>query len=258
MKICIVSPLHGQAGCSTASIFISAALSLISKSRTCLTHTDFSSIFIKNCFAVPIERDVTTSLTQVTKLIKTGNIKADDLLSYTINILPELYLYSTFQPNTEDKLFRADYKFLIENMTAFEHIVMDYDSSLNDELLGICLDLSELIIIVVNQNNYLLEKGIEVYKKIKGMLDKPEEKRVTFLVNEYSTVVSSYKSVASKLGIKPKELLALSYSPYIIKCSNSKSVEECFISAHNNDIRVGNIKQDMMRVGKYIESLRKR
>jgi len=143
-------------------------------------------------------------------------------------------------------------------MTAFEHIVMDYDSSLNDELLSICLDLSELIIIVVNQNNYLLEKGIEAYKKIKGMLDKPEEKHITFLVNEYSPVVSSYKSVASKLGIKPKELLALSYSPYIIKCSNSKAVEECFVSAHNNDIRVGNIKQDMLRVGKYIAGLGKR
>ena len=257
MKICIVSPLHGQAGCSTASIFISAALSLALDKRTCLTHTDFSSAYIKNCFAVPVVRDVTTSLTQVTKLIKTGSIKADDMLSYTVNIMPELYLYSSFHPNTENKLFMADYEFLIDHMTAFEHIVIDYDSSLTSEMLEKCLNLCDLIIIVVNQSNYHIEKGLELTERIKDILDGTEGKRILYLVNEYLSVISTYKAAAARLKVKPRELITLSYSPYIIKCSNSNSIEDCFVSAFDNDIRVASIKQDMVRAARIISEIGK-
>lgn len=254
MKICVISPLHGQCGSSTASVFVSMSLALINNSRVCLTHADFSSNVIKNSFSLPIEKDVTTSLTQVTKLIQTGNIKTDDLLSYTQPILKSLYLYSTFQPNIEANLFDKEYEFLIRNMNAFEHIVIDYDSGLSHSILNKCVELADLIIIVINQNKYVIEKGLELADRIKNLLEEPDEKKINFLINQYMPSISSYKQVASKLKVKPRNLLQLSYSDYIIKCSNSGRLEECFTSAANNDIRTSSLKQDMIRACKFITS----
>lgn len=252
-----MSPLHGQAGCTTASIFVSMALSLINGSRVCLTHMDFSSSVIKNYFSIPVEQDVTTSLTQVTKLIETRSIKMDDILDYTFQIIPNLYLYSTFHPNNiEDNLFFEAYKFLIENMSVFDNIVIDYDYGISSEMLNKCVNLSDCVIVVLNQNNYLIERGIQIVEQIKSMSSR-EDKKIIYLINRYLPDVLSYKSIASKLNIKSKEILTLSYSPYLLKCSNKKVIEECFISAANNDVRTAPLKFDMQRACKLIANSNK-
>lgn len=194
MKICIASPEHGQ-GNSIVSIFIGMSLALLKKKKVCLTHTDFSNNILKELFSFPDIRDVTTSLTQVTKLIQTRSIKSDDLLNYTSQVMSGFYLYSTYQPPIEENLFVKNYEILINNMQSFNHIIIDFDLSGSEIAFDKCIEVSDLIVITINQNN---------------------------------------------------KVISLSYSPYIPKCGNKGLIEECFLSAINNDIRTACLKQDMV------------
>lgn len=256
MKICVVSPANGQTGSSTTAVFIAMSLAMIQQKKTCLTHVDFSKQELKKFFSIPDVKDVTTSLTQVVKLIQTRSIQSDDILNYTSQILSGLYFYSTYQPYIDETLFIKNYETLIKNMQqAFNHIIIDFDYLNSKEVLNKCVEVSDLIVITVNHNVTVLSEAINLYDNFMEEIEEDSKKKICFIVNKYDNRISSYKSIASRLRIKPKELSSLSYSPYIIKCSNKGIIEDCFESALNNDSRTANIRQDMLRIVKYIQSI---
>lgn len=255
VKICVISPIQGQAGNSIASIFIAMSLALIQQKKTCLTHVDFSKQNLKALFSLPDIKDVTTSLTQVVKLVQTRSILSDDILNYTSPILSGFYFYSTYQAFMEETLFIRDYEILIKSMQAFNHIIIDFDFYRSEKIFDKCVQLSDLIVITINQDSNVLAEGLKLYDNLIKNMEEDNKKKFCFLLNKYDSVIGSYKEFASKLKIKPKELMSLNYSPYIIKCSNKGIIEDCFKSALNNDVRTSNIKQDMLRIAKYIQNL---
>lgn len=257
MNVCVMSPVHGQAGITSAAIFVSAAIALTQKRNVCLTHLDFMNMSIDKQFTLPPTTDLVKSLSQVVKLLKNNSINDNDIPYYTQEIMTNLYYYTSPSVNLSEEEFNESYKYLVSHFKFFSDIVIDMDANCKSSLYDIAISFANVIVIAVNHNKNVLDKAKELKKKIESRgagkrVTVEAEKQIYFLLNHYNSKIQPYSKVASYLGVPPKQLLSLTDSYWIQSCANKGVTEDIYIHALSHDVKVNFLLNDIKRACKIL------
>lgn len=257
MKILVASPVHGQTGNTVCLAFLATAISLTQKKSVCITHADFKSNELRRMFGIEKSEDITKSLSQVVKLLKSNSITPSDVVNYATQIMSGLDLYTTTELTLEQSEVFNFYEFLLNKMTIYSHIFIDMDAGYTNPISNLCQKIADTIIITVNQNDYVLERA----KVLKNDIIEQHElnrkhgetdKNILFLLNNYDPIISSYKKVASKLNISSNKLIVLHHNAYIAKYINLGKIDAPFIKALENNMSVIQLRNDMKQACKII------
>lgn len=257
MNICVMSPVHGQAGITTSAIFLSAAIALTQKRNVCLTHLDFLNMTIDKQFTLPPTTDLVKSLSQVVKLLKNNNINDNDIPYYTQEIMTNLYYYTSPSVNLSAEEFNESYKYLVSHFKFFSDIIIDMDDNCKSSLYDTAVSIANKVVIVVNHNKNVLDKAKELKKKIEARgagkrVTTEAEKQVYFLLNRYNSRIMSYAKVASYLEVKQSELLSLTDTHWFPACANKGMTEDIYMHALSHDLKVNFLLNDIKRACKIL------
>jgi Flp pilus assembly CpaE family ATPase len=244
---------------TTAAVFITAALAMAQRRNVCLTHTDFTSYNINAMFRLPKESDIAKSLSQVVTLLQTNSVNVNDLPCYTEAITETFHYYTTpIQNLTESETVQYFTYLLNQFKKCFAHVIIDSDSSEDAMISREVLRESEIVVIAINHNLDCIEKAIEMKQQIESAnqgkrSNKDPDKLVLFCLNQYNSKIESFKNVARRLGVNPKDLITIRSSYFIPKCQNRGSIEDVFNFALNDDPRIPFLKEDMKRICSILE-----
>lgn len=233
MIISLISPVHGQAGCTVSALAIALTLSLTqNKKTTCITHTDMTNTVLADYTGKEDTLDMSTNLSQVATLLSQKGISSEiELKKFTSTINSKLSLYTSGEQLREEKEMISLYEVLIPRLP-YDYTVIDIDTGLEHYLTKTCLKLSDTIVIVVNQN-------IETYKRLHGWISKThvkkmfKDKKVFYMVNHYDT--SASKNLSSSLKVSSKQILTLRHNPILQRKCNEGDIQEVFESALNKN-----------------------
>jgi len=246
--ISVISPCHGQTGSTTVAITLASSLTLLKKKHCCLTHTNYSVQDIAKYLNLMEEtRDITRSISQVAKLLQTGNATPEELADYAIKYLKDLDIYTSVKARiSTDELVNL-FTYIITRMP-YQHVVIDVDSNITSLMTNTAIHHSDIILITIN-GNYNVKKYVD------NLFDKVDlkNKRIIYIVNNYDPIISSLDKIAKLYSIKRKDIITLHYNPYIQRCCNKSVMEDAFISAIKKDVRTVNLLADMDKLCNKVE-----
>lgn len=258
MNICVVSPVHGQAGITTAATFVATAIAATQRKRVCLTHTDFSNMTIDNMFGLAPTTELIKSLTQITKLIENNNIEGAEISYYMQEILTNLFYYTSPSINLTDEEFVDTYKYFMNSLKSFSHTIIDMDSNAKSKIYDTVMAQADIVIIVINHNKHVLDKAIKMKTDIENRgqgkrVSTEKEKTIYFMLNHYDANILQYQKIAKALNIPSNKLLLLHESLWITKCSNKGILLDVIMKALSNDVRVHYFINDMKNICRIIQ-----
>lgn len=234
MKISIASALHGQTGNTTVALMVAHALALTQHQNICITHANFGNPVLSNYLGVESVDDVTRSLSHVTKMLKNNMLRAEEVPDYALKVFDGLDLYSSSKLSIDMAELLAFYDFLLTKMTIYNHIVIDVDAGITSDVSKLAMSISDILIIPVTHNQTVLDESRRFKEEVGKILQKMRRRRelkVFFLLNHYHPELSTYKTVASKLGVRPQKLLTLHYNTGLIKSCNNGKISDALAGA---------------------------
>lgn len=219
MIISIVSPVHGQAGNTTAAILLGLLLSKTQGKSVCLTHLSPKSSAFFTYLGLDSLTDKTCTPSQVVKLMREGAISPEEMTDYCMRVNDNLDIFSNNSKAFSDEDMELTARYIIENMP-HDFVVIDIDINTEQPLAKYALEKSDLVIITLTQSLNVLERYGEVFG------EETKKDKLLYLCNNYSSIVGSIGNFAKPLHIKPSDCCPLHYSEMIMKLSNTGNLGE--------------------------------
>ena len=244
MVYSLLSTDKGQCGTTTAASMVALSLGLYkTMDNVLLTQTDMSSTTLAKYFGRDEARtDYSKNLAQICAMLGQNSMgRIEDVATYMSQIRSNVYLYSSSEQNRDEEEVVDLFTTFIQKMP-YQHIVLDVNTDTGSQLTKKAIELSDEIIIVINQNKCLEEKT-------KKLLSKFSNKSVSVMINLYDASIGR-SIVTSKLGVRSGKVLTLSYSPYIRRLGNFGRLEEVFEMAKNKNGDLLDISAQMQFVSR--------
>lgn len=214
MIISVVSPVHGQAGNTTAALLVSMLLARTQNKSVCLTHLSAQSSAFYTYLGLEGLEDKTCSPSQVAKLLREGAISAQEMRDYCISVCDNLDIFSNNSKSFSYEDMELTQHFIIDNMP-HDFVVIDVDINTSLPLAKLALSKSDLSIVAMTQSLNVLERFREVFPDSKSVGKNP-----LFLCNHYSSDIGSIQTFSKSLKIKG-QCCTLHHSALIMKLANT-------------------------------------
>jgi hypothetical protein len=211
--ISVTSPVHGQAGNTTAALLISLLLAKEHHKSVCLTHLSPQSSAFYTYLGHDGLEDKTCSPSQVAKLLREGAIEPRDMSDYCMRVCENLDIFSNNSKSFSVEDMELTQRFILENMP-HDFIVVDVDINTTEPLAKLALDKSALTVVSLTQSLNVEERYAEVFP------EKPGHKTL-FLCNHYSPDVGSVVAFAKAVKAKPRDCCTLHHSALLMKLANT-------------------------------------
>lgn len=258
MFITVCSPLR-RTGTTTVSTFVANALSTMLNKITLLTNLNLDKNDLNKLTGIVKDPDkIDKSITQLSCLIDSNRITYNEIPAYCEKINNNLMLYSSIPTNVSDSEILKLWKSFYNTLDNFSYKVTDLDVDINSELAQTILEISNVVIIVVNHD----DNSILAAKKFKETLIAPDqnirtssnkERPVIYVVNNYNPIIENTSKIAQKLGVRTSEVVTVSQNVMIQKYSLKGALPELI---HNHlsgkSFTVPSIKNDLRGIARVI------
>lgn len=243
MRIAVLSPHTRQSGVTALSMLIALEVSQGGK-KTCLTHLKSTSKSFFKYFNLVDYDDITSSPSQIVKLLKEGGLDEDGISDYCRKITEDLEVFTNNATNfsEEDMEYMFDY---IGNYFPHENIVVDVDSD-NPEKIKKAIGLCDIAVMVVTQSVIEAESFLENREEILGILGKTPTITV---INKFNSIKGTLNATANWMGIKkPNKWLVMHENPWVAWATNQGKVTQLFKKASEKYIDVVEIESDLKKI----------
>jgi len=250
MIISVTSPVHGQAGNTTAALLISLILSEQHNKSVCLTHLSAQSLAFFTYLGLESLTDITCSHSQLVKLVREGEINPREMVDYCMRVNDKLDIFSNNSKSFSDEDMETSVRFITEKMP-HDFVVLDIDINTALPLAKFAFAKSDIVIMTMTQMTNVFERYGEVFGN--GFEHKS---KTLYLCNQYTSEVGSVGGFAKSLGVKHSNCLVLHHSETLMKLSNTGKLHELNKTAKTTPLP--EIEADLNRYGqKVIERYRK-
>jgi len=223
--ISVTSPVHGQAGNTTAALLISLLLAKEYNKSVCLTHLSPQSSAFYTYLGLDSLEDKTCSPSQVVKLLREGAIEPRDMADYCLRVCDNLDIFSNNSKSFSGEDMELTQRFILENMP-HDFIVLDVDINTKEPLAELAKSKTDLSVVCLTQSLNVTERYTEIFTK-------NPVKNTLFLCNHYSPDVGSGKSFAKSVNAKAQDCCILHHSSMLMKMANAGKLGEIIPLAKN-------------------------
>jgi MinD-like ATPase involved in chromosome partitioning or flagellar assembly len=208
MQIAFWSTVHGQTATTSSALAIATMTAINNNYKTLIAHTHIQNSTLEKCFLSHRELNKDgifdfsdNGIDALCRLAKHGRLTPDIISNYTVSLLQNSRLDLLAGTIKEDKeLFEKEESTLRKifacSNSYYDLIFVDVHSGLNSNFSNLILDSSDLIVVCLNQNRFVIEDYIreiqnkEVFKDKKilinlGMYDNDSKNRVNNILRKY-------------------------------------------------------------------------
>lgn len=218
MIISVVSPIHGQAGNTSAALLISLLLAKKHNKSVCLTHLSPQSSAFYTYLGLDGLEDKTCSPSQVVKLLREGAISPQDMADYCFRVCDNLDIFPNSSTSFSDEDMELTQRFILDNMP-HDFIVLDIDINTNLPLAKLALGKTDLAVVCLTQSQSVIDRYKEVFPE-------PPAKNIIYLCNRYSPDIGSVAAFAKSLKTKMWDCCVIHNSALLAKLSNTGKLGE--------------------------------
>ncbi len=233
MLIAFWSSHHGQTGSSTNLIALSLAIALNEKAKVLVSHSQNGENQVERALVPDIDTYLEDTLCNyglepVLRLTKNGLLSIDNLSDYTIPLLKNngydlLAGVRRKMDGTQEKIVyeNAFLKAIDIANKKYDYVFVDLASGFVNELSKRIINISDMVVININQNKYLLEtiKNSEYIESIR--------KKSIFCIGRYDDSIKANKKNIDR-KYKLKKVISVPYSAQMIDLINRGEVLELF------------------------------
>ncbi len=233
MLVSFWSSHHGQTGASTNLIVLSLAIALSEKAKVLVSHSQYGETQLERALVSDIDTYMEDTLCNyglepVVRLTKNGLLSIENLSDYTIPLLKNngYDLLAGVRKKIDGKQEKTVYensllKALEIANKKYDYVFVDIASGFMNELSKKLIEISDLVVININQNKYVLDslKNSDLTKEI-------AEKSIYCIGRYDNTIKSNLKNISRKY--KLKNTICVPYSPQLIDVINRGEVLELF------------------------------
>ncbi len=233
MLVAFWSSHHGQCGATSNLISLSLAISLKYNFKVLVSHSQYGETQLERALVPDVDKYIGDTLCNyglepVLRLTKNGLLNIDNFSDYTIPILKNngYDLLAGVRREQEGAIEKAVYenailKVLEMSKEKYDFVFVDIASGFLNPLSKKIIDISDLVVVNINQNKYVLDK---IHKS--NYINEIEDKAI-FCIGKYEDGLK-YNAKNIKRKYKIKELISVPYSAGLIDRMNRGDIIELF------------------------------
>lgn len=251
MRVAIISPV-ANTGNTTASALIAGALAKTQGVDTTLMCTTTKARRLCDYLGLEYEEDITTSITQLQKLIVSKAISPEDCIDYLHKIAPNLMvLDTTCSSMLEEERMGIISHIFQSNITPITICDVHWDPDLltNASSMGL-IEAADLVMFHVNYD----KKNIEAFKRMVDSNLLPKDKSYGMIANYYEDACMSVRKIASEFNMKVRYTSKIHRNPFIQDYENKGNLLAVVDGAISKDPRVIELNQDLKEICEIILS----
>lgn len=233
MLISFWSTHHGQTGSTNNLIVLSLAIAMSEKAKVLVSHSQYGENQLERALVSDIDSYMEDSLCNyglepVIRLTKNGLLSIDNLSDYTIPLLKN-HAYDLLA-GIRRKLDGAQENAIYENALLkslelanqkYDYVFVDIASGFLNELSRKIIEISDLVVININQNQYVLDS----LKKSEWISQISE--KTMYCIGKYDPgIKANAKNICRKY--KLGNVIRVPYSPQLIDLTNRGEILELF------------------------------
>ncbi len=223
---------HGQSATTTNMLSLSLALSLNTRNRVLVTHTQYGETRLEDSLVrdLDIYKESIISgygMNPIIRLQKNGLLNTENLPDYTIPLIDNNrydLLIGTDKHNLEDDELIAYEETLLNvlviSMKIYDYVFVDIASGQNNRLSKKVLEISDVVVVNTSQNTYSVEKHLE-----STIL--PTDKKTLYCIGKYEDRIKTSKKNLTRT-YKLKNVLTVPYNPVLIDVINRGDMLDYF------------------------------
>ncbi len=233
MLISVWSSHHGQCASTTNLIALSLSIALSEKAKVLLSHSQYGETQLERALVPDIDNYMQDTLCNyglepVLRLCKNALLNTENFSDYTIPLLKNngYDLLAGIRKNIDGRQEKIVYenaviKALEIANKKYDYVFVDIASGFINDLSKRIMEISDLVIISINQNKYVLEKLRQA-----EFTSEIAEKSIYCIGRYDASIKSNAKNIARKYKIK--ELITVPYSAQLIDIINRGEILEVF------------------------------
>ena len=237
MNICTVST-RDSIGKTVSSLFLAYSLAYIQGSKVLYTYTGSTNPLagiIKYSQASLETRN--TSL--IAKLIEVDSFKGSDIPDYCVKLNSNVDLLDLTSGYTNDNIRKTILNFVLDT-NVYDYIIVEVDSDLESDISKMVIEKSETVMFITSPHI----KDIRDNKELREKLFKDEVKDYICVVNKYKEEIYALRDISKLLAVKHRCVCKIHYTPFVIKCCNTNSLDSFFTAVVSKDPRVYELIND--------------
>lgn len=242
--------LHG--GVTSAALLSSMALAYKQAKDVRLCFTGENPDIKKYMGRDEDEKDVTRSISQVSKLLQAHAISADELSNYCVKLGPNLELMDSYAESLTADEMQEILSFVYERSST-SITICDCYGRYWDSLTKAVLAKSDVVVYVCDPSAKVLSRVKEFRESEHYKVISPATRQM-LLVDHYDPVVKPLKQAAAEAGMTLRDTCKIHYNPYIAKGCERRDLQSVAMSAFEKDWRVLELYRDLLEVTQFLLS----
>ncbi len=233
MLVSFWSSHHGQTGATTNLIVLSLAIALNEKAKILVCHSQYGETQLEKALVSDIDSYMEDTLCNyglepVVRLTKNGLLNTENLSDYTIPLLKNngydllAGVRRKIEGSQEQSVYENSLLKTLELANKkYDYVFVDIASGFINDLSKKIIDISDVVVININQNKYVLESVMQ-----SNLINEIAEKSIYCIGRYDKKIKATIKNINRKYKIK--NTIYVPYSSQIIDLINRGEILELF------------------------------
>ena len=251
MKVAFI-PMSMHVGVTSASLLTGMALAYKQAKDVRLCFTGANRSIKKYMGRDEDEKDVTRSISQVSKLLQAHAITADELSNYCLKLGPNLELIDSYAESLTPEEMQEIMTF-VYSRSSTDITICDCGATYGVPVPQSVLAASDVLVYVCDPSRTTLERAKLVRESEYFKVASPTTRHM-LLVTHYDPVVKPLKQAAAEAGMTLRDTCKIHYNPYIARGCERRDLQSVAVSAFDKDWRVLELYRDLLEITQFLLS----
>ncbi len=251
MRIAVL-PMSPRVGVTSSALLIGMALAYKQSKLVRLCFTGDNPQIKRYMGRDEDERDVTRSISQVSKLLQARAISAEELSNYCVKLGPNFELMDSYAESLTRDEMEEILSFVFQRSTS-DITMCDLTDGYSNPITSAVLKECDTVIYVCTPHRDVLEE-VQKFRESEFYKTLNPQAHQMLLVNNYSAVIMPLKKCAFYAGMALRDTCKIHYNPYISKGAENRDLQSVAVSAFDKDWRVIELYRDLLECTQFILS----
>lgn len=239
MKIAVVSPAD-RCGATVATLMMGYTMAYTQGRTVRLCYTGENSAIKRYVGRDSTDRDVTRTISQVSKLLEAHAIPPEDLGDYCLKMGTNIDLMDSWDSSLTEEEVTSLLVFTFSRNVA-DYIFCDLAYGIEDDTSQAVLQESDAVVIVSEPSKSCLDR-IRIMQESEYW---PKDKKCMLLIAKYDKDIDSVDNLAKMAQFTKRTTCKIHYNPLITKYCNSGQLDTVIPYIIQHDPRVIEFNMDM-------------
>jgi cellulose biosynthesis protein BcsQ len=237
VQISFWSNMHGQGAVSATTAVLASEIAVKTAYKTLVVHNQIQLSALESYFLIPrgyadyYERGIKNEgIDALFRLMRNGRLSPDMIPDYTLSLLKNHRLDILLGTSKKEMPTSEEEDIFIRILdlarTYYDFVLIDAHSGLNQKNTLMILNSSDIIVLCINQNRFLLDQLLDLRKTLSDF----PEKKIVYVITRFQKLSSMTPgNIAKKYDMKKEKIFIIPENARFLDALNNGRVFE-FVS----------------------------